>query len=81
MSTFEIHPSILDIDLTELAVRLCEANNDIVRPPHLTAEGALAEMDPDCREGWESAARTALQYIAECIEKQRPKPINMNGAP
>ncbi len=64
---------IAEISEAELAVRMCEANYGIKRPPGLSAEEALAAMDQECRDGWRRSVTAAMDYWRECIEAaQRP---------
>jgi hypothetical protein len=64
---------IAPISEAELAVRMCEASNNLKRPPGRTAAQALDAMEDDSRNGWRRAARAAMDYWRECIEgAQRP---------
>jgi len=65
------------IDMCELAVRMCEANYDITRPSHMSAEEALVAMDRGSREGWLRSARVALEYIGQCIESGPVTVVNL----
>jgi hypothetical protein len=63
--------SITEISEAELAVRMCEASYQLRRPPGSTAEQALDAMEPESRNGWRRAARTAMEYWRECIEQSQ----------
>lgn len=63
---------IAEVDVDELAVRLCEANYRIVRPRHLNATEALAAMDADVRDGWQRSAHVAVGYLMQCIARSEP---------
>ena len=60
---------ITEISEAELACRMCEASYQLKRPSHLTAKQALDAMEDDSRNGWRRAARAAIEYWRECIEK------------
>ncbi|MBG0809872.1 hypothetical protein IY145_10825 [Methylosinus sp. H3A] len=55
---------IVEIDVAELAIRLCEANYGLVRPTPDAGE-ALAAMEPECSSAWLRSAEAAANYFAE----------------
>ena len=57
---------ICEIDLAELAIRLCEANYGLRRPMP-DAGTALAAMDRDVREAWLRSAKAAAEYFCDLI--------------
>jgi hypothetical protein len=59
---------IAPIDEAELAVRICEAQNGLKRPPGSTARQALDGMEPKSRNAYRNAARAAMTYWKECID-------------
>jgi hypothetical protein len=62
---------IAAIDPVELAIRMCEASNNLKRPPGLTARQALDAMEDDSRDGWTRAANAAMEYWRECIQQMQ----------
>lgn len=61
----------IEIDVAELAVRMCEVNYGLTRPiPN--AQAALDAMDEDVRDAWCRSARAAAQYFQECLARVAP---------
>jgi hypothetical protein len=58
---------ITAISEAELAIRMCEAQYGLIRPPGLSAEQALDAMEPASRNGWRRSAKAAMEYWSECI--------------
>jgi hypothetical protein len=59
---------VVEISEAELAVRMCEANYSLTRPPGCTSQEALDAMDADVSAAWQRSARAAMDYWRECIE-------------
>ena len=59
--------AVVEIDPAEMAIRLCEANYGLKRPPGASAAEALAAMDEEPRLAWLRSARAAAEYLAELI--------------
>lgn len=63
--------TVAEISEAELAVRMCEANYGIRRPPGSTAEQALDNMDQEVRLAWRRSAQAAMNYWRECISNMQ----------
>jgi hypothetical protein len=66
----KVKAKFVPIDVAELAIRMCEANYGMRRPPGMTGSQALEAMESDVREGWLRSARAAMDYWTECIEQE-----------
>lgn len=65
--------AITAIDEGELAVRMAEAAIGMKRNPKWATEEALANFPADWGDGFLRAARAAMDYWRECLEKaQQP---------
>lgn len=63
---------VVNVSLSELAVRICEANYGLLRPCS-SAREALARMSPEMRAGAIRGAQAALDYLAEVGAEERMK--------
>lgn len=56
-----------EVSEAEMACRLIEAVCQTKRPAGMTAAKSIAFLDAEDREQWLRAARSALQYLSECL--------------
>ena len=62
----------VEIDATELTLRIAEACLGMIRPPGISAQEALAQLraaDPEHIDRFDRAALRAAEYFVECINK------------
>ena len=56
---------VVEIDVYELAVRMCEAAHRLTRPPGLSAKEAVVAMGAEGAQEWLRAADAARRYLEE----------------
>ena len=69
----------LPLDPFELAVRMCEAQTGMSRPPGTTAREAFEAMEPFCQHGWARSTTAAIDYFSEQLKASSLVPEEDEG--
>lgn len=60
----------VEIDLRELAVRLCEAQYQLKHPPELSFAQAFDALEPEVKAAWLRTAEAAVVFLTARINHQ-----------
>ena len=60
---------IAEIDAAELACRIAEKALGLKRPEGTTGIQAMTNLDPEQASRWLGAAKVAMEYVTECIDR------------